>query len=297
MRRVFWLLILFAFCFVLAGCGGKPGADANGANANAVQLRSFADIADPSAALAEGNKLLDENDTENAIEAYKRAVELDPNLGEAYFKMGVAYSLLEIEAKHSGTSERLPGDPIPKEEAKEKSNSVRMFEKAVEIYKKEIAASPDDAAAYYTLGRAYNKLNKDKESEEALEKAVKLKPEDGDYQTELGAIRIKLAKYHEAIAALKKAVDLDAENVEAAELLEDAEAGAKRVDYVSKPDNTKANSNANANANVDASNSNSSTPTDTRTPRSNSKTSDPGDRPRIVKDEKKPSSPAPKRHE
>ncbi|HQZ82412.1 MAG TPA: tetratricopeptide repeat protein [Pyrinomonadaceae bacterium] len=294
MRRVFWLPILFAFCFVLSNCGGKPGADANGANANAVQLRSFADITDPAAALAEGNKLLDENDTENAIEAYKRAVELDPNLGEAYFKMGVAYSLLEIEAKHGGTSERLPGDPIPKEEAKEKSNSVKMFEKAVEIYKKQIAASPEDAAAFYTLGRAYNKLNKDKESEEALEKAVKLKPDDSDYQTELGSIRIKLAKYHEAITALKKAVDLDADNVEAAELLEDAQAGAKRVDYVSKPDNTKAN--ANANANVDAANSNSSTSTDTKTPRSNSKTSDPGDRPRIVKDEKDAPPPASKRH-
>lgn len=295
MRRVFWLLTIFAFCFVLSNCSGKPGADANGANGNAVQLRSFADITDPAAALAEGNKLLDENDTENAIEAYKRAAELDPNLGEAYFKMGVAYSLLEIEAKHSGTSERLPGDPIPKEEAKEKSNSVKMFEKAVEIYKKQIAASPEDASAFYTLGRAYNKLNKDKESEEALEKAVKLKPEDSDYQTELGSIRIKLAKYHEAIAALKKAVDLDAENVEAAELLEDAVAGAKRVDYVSKPDNTKANSNANAN--VDAANSNSSTSTDTKQPRSNSKTSDPGDRPRIVKDEKKSPPPASKRHE
>lgn len=297
MRRVFWSLILFAFCFALSNCSGKPGADANGANANAVQLRSFADITDPAAALAEGNKLLDENDTENAIEAYKRAVELDPKLGEAYFKMGVAYSLLEIEAKHSGTSERLPGDPIPKEEAKEKSNSVKMFEKAVEIYKEQIAASPDDAAAYYTLGRAYNKLNKDKESEDALEKAVKLKPDDSDYQTELGSIRIKLAKYHEAITALKKAVELDADNAEAAELLEDAEAGAKRVDYVSKPDNTKANANANANANVDAANSNSATSTDTKKTPSNSKTSEPGDRPRIVKDEKNSPPPAPKRHQ
>jgi len=279
---------------LLTNCGGKPGANA-AANANTVQLRSFADITDPAAALAEGNKLLDENDTENAIEAFKRAAELDPNLGEAYFKMGVAYSLLEIEAKHSGTSERLPGDPIPKEEAKEKSNSVKMFEKAVEVFKKQVAASPDDAAAYYTLGRAYNKLNKDTESEDALEKAVKLKPDDSDYQTELGSIRIKLAKYHEAISALKKAVELDADNVEAAELLEDAQAGAKRVDYVSRPDNTKSNSNANAN--VDSANANSSAPVNAKPTQSNTKTKDPGDRPRVVKDEKPSPPAASKRHE
>lgn len=295
MRRVFGLLTIFVLSLLVWGCSGKPGADGANANANAVQLRSFADVTDPAAALAEGNKLLDENDTENAIEAFKRAVELDPNLGEAYFKMGVAYSLLEVEARHSGTSERLPGDPIPKEEAKEKTNSVKMFEKAVEVFKKQVAASPDDAAAFYTLGRAYNKLNKDAESEDALEKAVKLKPDDSDYQTELGAIRIKLAKYHEAITALKKAVDLDADNVEAAELLEDAQAGAKRVDYVSKPD--KSNSNANANANVEGANANSATPANSKAPQSNSKTSGPGDRPRVVKDEKTSSPPASKRHE
>ena len=295
MRRVFGLLTIFVLSLLVWGCSGKPGADGANANANAVQLRSFADVTDPAAALAEGNKLLDENDTENAIEAFKRAVELDPNLGEAYFKMGVAYSLLEVEARHSGTSERLPGDPIPKEEAKEKTNSVKMFEKAVEVFKKQVAASPDDAAAYFTLGRAYNKLNKDTESEDALEKAVKLKPDDSDYQTELGAIRIKLAKYHEAIAALKKAVELDADNVEAAELLEDAQAGAKRVDYVSKP--TNSNANANANANVDGANANSSMPTNSKASQSNTKTSGPGDRPRVVKDEKTSSPPASKRHE
>ncbi|KXK06581.1 MAG: serine/threonine protein kinase [Acidobacteria bacterium OLB17] len=292
MRRAFLLLSIFVISLALVSCGGNSAVNGNGANANGVQLRSFADITDPAAALAEGNKLLDENDTENAIEAYKRAVELDPDLGEAYFKMGVAYSLLEAEAKHSGTSERLPGDPIPKEEAKEKANSVKMFEKAVEALKKKVAASPEDAASFYTLGRAYNKLNKDKESEDALEKAVKLNPDDSDYQTELGAIRIKLAKYHEAISALKKAVELDADNVEAAELLEDAQAGAKRVDYVSKPDNTKSNSNANANANVE--NANSATPANSKTTPSNTKPAGPGDRPRVVKDDKTPAS---KRHE
>lgn len=101
MRRAFLLLSIFVISLALVSCGGNSAVNGNGANANGVQLRSFADITDPAAALAEGNKLLDENDTENAIEAYKRAVELDPDLGEAYFKMGVAYSLLEAEAKHS----------------------------------------------------------------------------------------------------------------------------------------------------------------------------------------------------
>jgi hypothetical protein len=83
---------------------------------------------------------------------------------------------------------------------------------------------------------------------------------------------IKLAKYREAIAPLKKAIELDPTNGRAIDLLEDAEAGRQRVDYVS-PKNTNqnsANSNANTNANV-ASNSNSNSNSAPKTPPANTK--------------------------
>ena len=52
---------------------------------------------------------------------------------------------------------------------------------------------------------------------------------------------------------LKKALDLDPDNSEAAELLDDAEAGRARIDYVPpKNDNRSSNSNAN----LDSTNSN-----------------------------------------
>ncbi|MBK9436836.1 MAG: tetratricopeptide repeat protein [Chloracidobacterium sp.] len=40
-------------------------------------------ITDPNAALAEGDQLLDNNRTEDAIEAYKQAVTLNPDFAEA----------------------------------------------------------------------------------------------------------------------------------------------------------------------------------------------------------------------
>ena len=101
------------------------------------------------------------------------------------------------------------------------------------------------------MGRAYNKLNEDEDAARALKQAVKLSPEDTEYQTELGAILIKLAKYQEAIPPLKKALEIDAENSRAQELLDDAEAGRRRVDFaVKKPDEKKASNTAdNSNAN------------------------------------------------
>ena len=245
-------VILFSACICLLGlnfaCSRSATGDASNTNSDQTAAVQYPDA---NAALADGNRLLDANQTEQAIDAYKQAVAFDPDLGEAYFKMGIAYSLLEAEQKGKLSADpQLPGEQTKKEA---KPESQKMFEKAVDAYKKWIAASPTDDAAQFNLGRSYNKLNQDEDAEKALRQAVKLKPDDPEYQTELGAILIKLAKYREAIDPLKKALDLDPDNSEAAELLDDAEAGRARIDYVPpKNDNRSSNSNAN----VDSANSN-----------------------------------------
>ena len=81
-----------------------------------------------------------------------------------------------------------------------------------------------------------------------MKQAVKIKPDDTEYQTELGAILIKLAQYQEAIPPVKKALELDPENIRALELLEDAEAGRKRVNYSATPKEDKKPSNSNTNS-------------------------------------------------
>lgn len=253
--KSFVILITFALAFACAKKSENANVAAN-SNASAVSATSqFAEITDANTATEAGNRLLDDNQTELAIEAFKRAVEIDPNAAEAYFKMGIAYSLIEKEAMRTGTGDVIPGEVVGKNPPK--TNSEKMFERAVTAYKKLIDADSKDAVAYFNLGRAYNKLNKDEEAEDALAQAVKLRPDDSEYQTQLGSIRIKLAQYREAVTPLRKALDIDPDNSEAAELLEDAEAGAKRVEF-RQPDNSNsdtklklnANSNSNSNANT-----------------------------------------------
>jgi tetratricopeptide (TPR) repeat protein len=254
--------ILFIFAIIaLAGAGcSKPAVNENvPVETNTAAETNFENITDPKAALAEGKRLLDENQTELAIAALKQAIKLDPALAEAHFQLGIAYALYEMQMQLEGTAPQTPSNSNSKE-GRSKTNSEKAFERAVEAYDKWIDANPKDDVAYYNLGRAYSKLMKDEEAEKAFKQAVKLKPEDAEYQTELGAILIKLAKYHEAIDALKEAVKLDPENVRAQELLEDAEAGRKRIDYVS-PKNANlpnANQRNDSNANMSA-NSNSNT--------------------------------------
>jgi len=238
MKKTLFIVGLLSLAF--AACGGSQNtantAEPVNTNANVAVVESqFAGITDANVALAEGNRLLDENQTETAIEALKQAIKLNPDLAEAHFRLGIAYDLLEMQREQSG----VVTEPSNSKGTPKKSNSEKAFEKAVEAYTKWLKANPRDDIAQYNLGRTYAKLTKDEEAKDAFKEAVKLKPDDTEYQTELGAILIKLAQYHEALAPLKKAIELDSANGRAIDLLEDAEAGRGRFDYISPKKRTK----------------------------------------------------------
>jgi len=251
MTKVLIFLFIVALIFSGFACSRKTESNTNAANTAADAVPTFTDA---NAALAEGNRLLAANEAEAAINAFKQATTLDPDLAEAYFKMGIAYSLIELQQKQNADVAETPEPEGNGKKPKEiRTESEKAFEKAVEAYKKIVDKNPNDDVAFYNLGRSYNKLNEDQDAEKALRQAVKLKPDDTEYQTELGSILIKLAKYSEAVTALNKAIELDPDNSEAQDLLDDAKAGKKRVDYAQpKKDDKNANKqDANANANVE----------------------------------------------
>lgn len=259
-------IVLLSSLFI-AGCSSAPADNSN--SAAATPALSAAEFTDANAALVEGTKLLDTGDTERAIEILNRAVELNPDLADAYFQLGIAYALIETRDA-AVVEEQVTPTPTPGEKKQRvaTTNSEKAFEKAVAAYKKQIDANGKDDVAYFNLGRAYNKLNEDEDAAKALKEAVDLKPDDTEYQTELGAILVKLAQYREAISPLKKAIELDPENSRAIDLLEDAEAGRKRIDFVTdkKDANKASNTNANTNSNTATAPSNIAKPVDTKTP-------------------------------
>ncbi len=251
MKRIVIVLFLGLLTLFSAGCGNDKTTNENQntadtatpiANENQntakkedVPVPTFTDA---DTALAEGNKYLEEIETEKAIDALKQAVKLNPDLAEAHFQLGIAYSLREKELENAQVVVEEEPTPTPTKKGKKDepqlSISDKSFENAAKAYEKILKKDAKNAAAHFNLGRSYNKLNKDKEAEKALRQAVKLNAEDSEYQTELGAILIKLAQYEEAVRVLKKAVELDAENSYALDLLEKAEAGKKRIDFANK---------------------------------------------------------------
>jgi tetratricopeptide (TPR) repeat protein len=249
MRRIFLTSALFVLALAIHGCSGTATDIANVDESSAGSAEVYTDA---KLALEEGSRLLDNDEIDKAIEVLNQAVALDPGLADAYFKLGIAYALVETRdadvIEDAGTP--IPGTEDTRSDA-EKKNSEIAFQRAVDAYKKYIDANKDDDAAYFNLGRAYNKLNKDEEAARALRQAVKLKPDNSEYQTLLGELLIKLAQYREAITALRKALEIDPESVKAEELLEEAEAGRRRVDFTlpktptPKPDGEAEASDAN----------------------------------------------------
>ncbi len=247
MKRIVITLFLSSLTLFSASCGNSetPNTAVNATPTESVNQNTATvkkeDIpvptfTDADTALAEGNKYLEEIETEKAIDALKQAVKLNQDLAEAHFQLGIAYSLREKELENAQVV--IEEEPTPTKKGKKDepklSDSDKAFENAAKAYEKILRKNPEDDAAQFNLGRSYNKLNKDKEAEKALRQAVKLNPEDSEYQTELGAILIKLAQYEEAVRVLKKAIELDENNSYALDLLEKAEAGKKRIDFANK---------------------------------------------------------------
>ena len=256
-RSIFYFVVIVIFSAQF-GCSGSSNQAANNLDANSASFAAA--FTDANAALQTGSDLLESGETEKAIEVLNRAVQLDPDLAEAYFKLGIAYALIEKRDEIAEIEANTAEANTEKPKKEKKSNSEMAFEKAVSAYKKLTAANPEDHLAFFNLGRSYNKLNEDEKAGSALEQAVKLNPDDTEYQTELGAIRIKLANYQAAIGPLKRALELDPDNIKAQELLENAEAGRSRINFTTvKKDDKNANV-SNSNTVAEPANTKSQTP-------------------------------------
>jgi tetratricopeptide (TPR) repeat protein len=104
-----------------------------------------------------------------AIETYKKVVELRPEMGYAYLKLGTAYSRSDQPAE------------------------------AVEAFKNAVKYMPDYAVPYNNMGVAYGKLGKYDEEISALNKAIELRPQYSSARFNLGVTYMKKGNREEAM--------------------------------------------------------------------------------------------------
>jgi len=114
-----------------------------------------------------------------AIEAYKQAIRIMPDLAEAHSNLGVTYGKLG------------------------------RYAEAIEAYKQAIRINPDYAKAHSNLGLAYAKLGRDSEAIEAYKQAIRINPDLADAHYGLGLRYGKLGRYAEAIESFKQAIRIN----------------------------------------------------------------------------------------
>jgi len=149
---------------------------------------------------------------QEALQAYKQAIRLKPdlavvhnNLGNAYDKLGLYQEALQAFKQ----AIRLEPDY-----AKAHNNlgvayyKLGLYQEALQAYKQAIRLKPDYAEAHYNLGVTYGELGLHQEALQAYKQAIRLKPDYVDAYNNLGDAYGKLGLYQEALQAFKQAIRL-----------------------------------------------------------------------------------------
>ena len=116
---------------------------------------------EPTHALAHcnlGNALRKQGKLTEAVAAYHKAIRIKPDFAEAYSNLGVAFY------------------------------DQRKLDKAIAAYRKAIALKPDFAEAHNNLGLAFTQLGHLSDARAALEQAVRLAPHNIKFRRDLGEI-------------------------------------------------------------------------------------------------------------
>jgi tetratricopeptide (TPR) repeat protein len=214
--------LLVPALLLTAACSGKQTNQGSNSNApaggTAQQQQDAQTSADAREAFERGVTAYRNDRDDEAVEAFQRAVELDPNFAEGFYRLGLAHNAL-----------------------KQTDEAEKAFREAVKAYEK-----------------LTKRDEKNSDAVKVLKEAVKTSPtENDDKYYELAFSQFQLAQYDEAVRALNKALEVNPDNYPAQDLLEKAKAGAERIsDFRKHQEQMRKQDQKNSNANNSNANSN-----------------------------------------
>jgi Flp pilus assembly protein TadD len=165
-----------------------------------------------------GIELADRGWLDEAINEFRKAIELDPHSAHAHDNLATVYA--EKKLYREAAREYLLALSFEPDSATAHYNLACFVaahgpEMAVEEYRHAIDLDPDYPDAHLNLGLAYADQGKVEEALAELQTAVRLAPEDPLPRHELAALLMDEGDYRGAIAQLKEVVRLDATNFDA----------------------------------------------------------------------------------
>ena len=148
---------------------------------SAIEAYTKAIALDPNDALAYNNRgaaYANKGQYDRAIEDFNKAIALNPNLAQAYYNRGAAYA------------------------------DKGQYDRAIEDYNKAIALDPNDALAYYNRGIAYKNKGQYDRAIEDYNKAIALNPNNALAYNNRGVAYYEKGNMGRAISDFQKACDM-----------------------------------------------------------------------------------------
>ena len=166
-----------------------------------------------------GNSYSEIGDTEQALLALERAVEINPSLAESRLNLGNIY--LKKERIGDAIYEYEAALEINPSNAKAHNNLGNAYTKrgwlsdAISQYTQSLKLDPNFIEAYKNLANAYCKREMFGQAAVQLKQAIILEPEDASCYSQLGDVYNQMGDYERAISQYKKALKIKGDFAEA----------------------------------------------------------------------------------
>lgn len=155
-----------------------------------------------------GERALKTTNVEQALEAFQKAVTLDPKCKEAQLRLSQCFYR---EGKYQQASDCAklavaldPNDHETRYAVAVTYYDVQDYTNAAEEFKKYTSMVPDSFIGWYLFGDSLYQIGREKEGASALEKALQCQPKNFRSRRHRGHAFYMLNRYTEAVAALKE---------------------------------------------------------------------------------------------
>ena len=156
---------------------------------------------------------------DEALEAYDKALEIDPNDVVAWSNKGNALgSLGRTDEALKAFDKALEINPDNEYIWYNKGNdlgSLGRTDEALKAFDKALEINPNSAKAWYNKGNTLGKLGRHDEAIEAYDKALEINPDDVNIWYNKGLSLKKFGRYDEAIEACNKALEIKPNSADA----------------------------------------------------------------------------------
>ncbi|MEG4626059.1 tetratricopeptide repeat protein [Microcoleus sp. w1-18aA5] len=161
----------------------------------------------------EGDHFLESGNLDEAIAAYRHAIELNPDISWSYHQLGQALTqqgkLEEAIAAYHRAIELNPDLSGSHHNLGESLVKLGQFEEAIAAFRRSIELKPDFSWSYHHLGDALAQQLQPEEAAAAFRKAIELNRQHFGSYCGLGQNLVKLGRLDEAIVAYEQAIKLN----------------------------------------------------------------------------------------